>query len=512
MRLRSVQIVILLLLIGATAKLQSQDGFTELFYPDDSITEVQPMTGIVFWHNSSNSDTDVISLEFSYMLFNEVVADSGVYDWSPVEEKLNAIASRNHQAIFRFRYVYPGYESSVPQYILEREDYHETIGNSEGKETHFPDWTNDELKRFTLEFYTKFAERYDDDPRLAFVQVGFGLWAEYHIYSGPFTLGETFPSKEFQEVFFRHLDTTFKNIPWSISIDAADDTYSPFVEQPELKEIHFGLFDDSFMHQNHAGYNTSNWNFFDRERYKTSPAGGEFSYYSDYDQEHVLDYPEGPYGKPYETFAKDFHISYIMGNDQPRYQTMERIRQAGMASGYKFKIVRVRTNSDSTLIDILNYGVAPIYYDAYPALEGVRSDRSLKLHIPGDTIRYSIAAGAEGAELTIECDKLLDGQEIQYHGTQALPVVGTRGMTITKPRGGIQIYPNPVKYASQVYIQAEASIQGSICTIYNASGKVVYSERFEQQAMLLPVQMEQGMYVVQVVQGANMYTDRLIIL
>ena len=28
--------------------------------------------------------------------------------------------------------------------------------------------------------------------------------------------------------------------------------------------------------------------------------------YSDFDQAHVLDYPDGPYGKPFETFARDF--------------------------------------------------------------------------------------------------------------------------------------------------------------------------------------------------------------
>ena len=244
---------------------------------------------------------------------------------------------------------------------------------SEGKETHFPDWTNPELKRFTLEFYSKFAERYDNDPRLAFIQVGFGLWAEYHIYSGPFILGKTFPDKAFQEAFFYHLDSTFKQIPWSISIDAADDTYSPFKAKPELKNIRFGLFDDSFMHKDHSGYNTSCWNFFGRERYKTSPAGGEFSYYSDYDQQHVLDLPNGPYGQPYEKFARDFHITYIMGNDQPEYQTMERIKQASMASGYRFKIVSLKTASDTSVFEILNFGVAPIYYDAYIAVDGVRS-------------------------------------------------------------------------------------------------------------------------------------------
>ena len=49
--------------------------------------------------------------------------------------------------------------------------------------------------------YCFIAEKYKNDPRLAFIQTGFGLWSEYHIYDGPFELGKTFPSKDFQDSF-----------------------------------------------------------------------------------------------------------------------------------------------------------------------------------------------------------------------------------------------------------------------------------------------------------------------
>ena len=61
----------------------------------------------------------------------------------------------------------------------------------------------------TDHLFDEFAERYDGDPRLAFLEVGFGLWAEYHIYSGPEVLGQTFPSMEFQANYFQHLDRVF---------------------------------------------------------------------------------------------------------------------------------------------------------------------------------------------------------------------------------------------------------------------------------------------------------------
>ena len=492
-----------------TGSLFSQDGFIDLF-PDDLITDVQPMTGIVFWTTSGHVDTDAISLEYSYMLYDHVVQDKGVYNWDEVDRKLEAVAARKHQAILRFRFVYPGYETSVPDYILNMENYHETVGKSEGKDTHFPDWSHPELKRFTLEFYTKFAERYDDDPRLAFVQTGFGLWAEYHIYDGPRVLGETFPSKEFQEEFFHHLDTTFNNIPWNISIDAADDYYTPFEAKPHLKDIRFGLFDDSFMHQSHAGYNTSNWNFFDRERYKTSPAGGEFSYYSDYDQEHVLDFPDGPYGKPFEWYAGDFHITYMIGNDQPGYQTMERIKEASMAAGYKFQIVSLKTAVDTSVFEILNYGVAPLYYDAYIAVDGVRSPGSLKLLAPGDTVVFGVPAGAEGADITIECDKLVEGQEIQFHGTQE--ITGYRdkilsGSTLSLP------YPNPVGKGGTVYLDGHMGGDDASYFVYDNCGRLALTGWSGPGVIAIPTgRLNSGLYLLKVAQNNLISINRFMIL
>ncbi len=390
----------------------SDDQFQDVSLKS-SITNVQPMTGIVFWSDNDQNDTDEIQLEFSYVLYNQVVKDSGVYDWTGIDNLLDEIAARNHQAILRFRFVYPGEETSVPDYIKNLSDYHETKGVSEGLDTWFPDWTNSELQHFVLEFYTKFGEKYKNDPRLAFLQTGFGLWAEYHIYDGPFELGNTFPSKAFQGSFLTHINMALQNIPWSISIDAASDSYSPFSQNRDLLNIHFGLFDDSFMNKDHSQENAVNWEFFDLERYLISPAGGEFSYYFDFDQQNVLN-EEGLYGVTYEEAAAQFHISYMIGNDQPAYQTMERVKEAGIASGYKFEIVSFKASRDSSVVEVKNSGIAPFYYDAYVCVNGVRSKESLKLLAPGNSLVCHISSGGMDPVLTIESDHLLQGQTIEY--------------------------------------------------------------------------------------------------
>ncbi|WP_203583412.1 DUF4832 domain-containing protein [Paludibacter sp. 221] len=397
-----------------TKETENADGYKKVSLKSE-ITSVQPMTGIVLWTTSGKRTSDAISLEYSYLLYSDVVKQKGIYDWSKFDNLLNEVAKRGHQAVVRFRYVYVGdKESAVPQYIRDLSDYEETIGMSEGRETCFPDWRHAELQRFHLEFYQKFAEKYDNDPRLAFLQTGFGLWAEYHIYDGPMIAGRTFPSKEFQQTFFQEMSKNFKNTPWNISIDASDNKYGPFVMNPTLKDLKFGLFDDSFMHKSHASYNTSCWNFFDRNRYKHSPAGGEFSYYTTDDQKHVLDYPDGIHGRNFESEAEKFHITYMIGNDQTKYQTIERIKQASMACGYRYKITGFGVKENTSRVKVKNTGVAPIYYNAYITVNGVRCKDSLIDLQPGEEKLYEISSGGETPVLTIECDRLVEGQKIEF--------------------------------------------------------------------------------------------------
>ena len=63
---------------------------------------------------------------------------------------------------------------------------------------------------------------------------------------------------------------------------------------------------------------------------------------------------------------------------------------------------------------VANRGVAPIYHDAYLAVNGVRSERSLKGLLPGASRTDEIASGGSSPRLTIACDRLVPGQSIDY--------------------------------------------------------------------------------------------------
>ena len=379
------------------------------------VDKVQPMTGIVLWTDNSRNKTDDIQLEFSYMLYNDVCKEKDVFDWTPMDRLLEKVAERGHQAIVRFRYTYVGQKCAVPDYIKALPDYEETVGQSEGATTYFPDWRCEELKRFHKEFHRRFAERYDSDPRLAFVQTGYGLWAEYHIYDGPFIMGRTFPDKDFQAEFMRDMAEWFHHTTYSISIDAADNTYGPFQKNKDLLSLRFGNFDDSFMCADHDGYNYRSWKYFGEERYKTAPFGGEFSYYTSSDQRHCLD-AEGMHGRVFEDEVAKYHMTYISGDGQPRYQSWDRIREASLSMGYKFTVKDFLIKEDIARILVANTGVAPIYRDAYVAVDGVRSDWSLAELMPGEEkwLEFKVDGLSADSVVSIECDHLVPGQRIGF--------------------------------------------------------------------------------------------------
>jgi hypothetical protein len=198
-----------------------------------------------------------------------------------------------------------------------------------------------------------------------------------------------------------------------ISVDAADGDYSPFEQQSALLGLRFGVFDDSFLCKQHARVNALNWRFFGQYRWRQSPGGGEFSYYNKRDQKLALS-ADGPNGRSFEDMAADFHVSFMIGNDQPRYQTMERIAESGMAIGYRMTITECKTDGSDWRISVTNTGIAPMYHDAYLAVAGQRCTQTLKGLLPGESLVCDIRSAGDRADITIESDRLVPGQMIPW--------------------------------------------------------------------------------------------------
>lgn len=468
------------------------------------VTHVQPMTGIVFWTdnaNALNSLGDKTQLEFSYLIYSDIIQEKDTYDWSSVDAILEKTATNGRQAVLRFRYTYPGETIvSVPNYIVNTAGYTNRTENVEGSTTFIPDWSSVALQDFTKEFFTEFAKRYDEDARLAFVQIGFGSYSEYHLYDGPTGLGDFFPSKTYQTTFLNHVDTVFKNTQWSISIDAAASEYSPMTSNSDLIDLGFGLFDDSFLHsthsQNDTEYNRESWLLFGANRSHTKVAGGELNYYTANDQENALTLPNGPNGTSFEELAAVYNITYMIGNDQFAYQTPQRIEEASLSIGYHFKVTAFQTNGIATMITITNTGVAPIYYDAFPAVNGIRSEESLKGLINGESKTFTINAVAVNESLKIEADRLVSGQEIQFDATLDKDVTLAVN-DITSVKNLMPAYPNPFKDEITIQNTTGDAVEVSLYTIL---GNLLTHTIITETTSINTSTLQEGTYIVKIIQ------------
>ena len=93
---------------------------------------------------------------------------------------------------------------------------------------------------------------------------------------------------------------------------------------------------------------------------------------------------------------------------------MDRIEEAGMACGYEFHVIGFFVSPDSSIVEVENRGVAPLYYDAFVTVNGVRSGTSLRYLAPGESVICPVSAGGESPKLTIESDRLVTGQFIEF--------------------------------------------------------------------------------------------------
>lgn len=497
------------------------------------IETLEPMKGIVFWPDQARDRENLqgsISLEFSYCLPCAVVTgktgDKLNYDWSSFEKLLDGIASRGHQAIVRFRIEYPSETirnapgctqnvkgaTAVPLYIKNMAGYTETYSENPGGDgpTYYADWSSAELMWFYKQFYTDFAAAYDKDPRIAFVQVGFGHWGEYHIYGTTKKFGVNFATREYQAEFLKHVNEQFKVTPWSVSIDAADNNYSPVIDDKSLLALNFGLFDDSFMHAEHdisQGYgdNERNWRDMGLDRWKTSPGGGEVSYYTPKDQQEFLN-PEGLYGVTWEQASAKYHMTYVIGNNSTdgKFATKERLYEASSNAGYKFEVTAYSVNGISAAVKVKNIGIAPLYHDAYITVNGKRSETSLKGLLPDSVLVCTVGgleiADGEIPELTITGDKLLKGATIPYQANLDGCESIVEGLDKEPTAGGESDKKDDEEETTVVKNVREIQESGSLqIVVFDMQGRVVLKRL--GSASLDTRGLPKGSYIVQYQNG-----------
>ena len=80
----------------------------------------------------------------------------------------------------------------------------------------------------------------------------------------------------------------------------------------------------------------------------------------------------------------------------------------------RFRILAFEAGDKRARVTVTNTGVAPPYFDAFVAVNGVRSAKSLKGLLPGESRVVEIDAGGAAPTLTIVSDRLVPGQRIEF--------------------------------------------------------------------------------------------------
>ena len=335
-----------------------------------------PLKGLVPYAGD-NRDKFPHSMEFRYVPLGELMAGMTAFNWEPLEELLNDVASRGHQAVFRVWMVYPGKDKGIPTFLL-KEGLKVTTWLNENtapfppEEVHTPDYNDPRLREALKNFIAAMGEKYDGDPRLGFITAGLlGTWGEWHEYPRQ----DLFASKEIQAEVLNAYAAAFRITPVLLRYPTGDDhrRYTKNADRP------FGYHDDSFAWATlDTGRKADDWFYMQllkaagleaMLKWKTHPIGGEIRpelWGGIFDDKVTHGQAQN-----FEQCVQETHASWLMDTGMVREkQSATRIKNASRAvqrMGYEFHVIQTTLSGEADktqlTVQLRNTGVAPFYYD-----------------------------------------------------------------------------------------------------------------------------------------------------
>ncbi|GAA3226366.1 hypothetical protein [Actinocorallia longicatena] len=328
--------------------------------------DANPLEGFIPYAGSYS--TFPHSMEWFYLPVNAVMTGPDSFDWTALEEQLDAIAGRGHQAAFRFYLDYPGKPSGVPGYLLDQglvTHPYDDFGN-DGRSVS-PDYDDPRLAAALDRFIAALGARYDGDPRAGFVQLGLlGFWGEWHTWphNGDPGTENWFASQAAQVRVLKAFDDAFDATRLMVRYPSTDN-----------KALDIGYHDDSFAYSTLPG---PGWHFMDlmeqagtTGKWLDAPVGGElrpelqgclFNAPSDCVTDGDGDFA-GSVARTHASWLLD-HYAFAPGHTGAAYAEA---LTAAKSLGYRLRVTAVRTGHRGGDLDVAiriqDDGVAPFYYD-----------------------------------------------------------------------------------------------------------------------------------------------------
>ncbi len=187
-------------------------------------------------HGSLNNKAwDLVTYGSGYQQWNKLNPAKSVYDWSELEELLDALTAHNMGYALR---VFPYSPSFIrdnntpeenydwtPKYVYEAGAKKITARYKDNNANAVvPVWDDSVYLHYAKEFATALAAKYDGDPRIEYIDVrSFGEWGEWHVSNLD---GSKMPSIEIQKDMLKHYASVFKKSLLVLPSDGYGDVYT----------------------------------------------------------------------------------------------------------------------------------------------------------------------------------------------------------------------------------------------------------------------------------------------
>ena len=187
-------------------------------------------------HGSLNNGAwDLVTYGSGYQQWNKLNPAKGVYDWSELEELLDALSAHNMGYALR---VFPYSPSFIrddgtpeenydwtPKFVYEEGAKKITARYKDNNaNAAVPVWDDSVYLHYAKEFATALAAKYDGDPRIEYIDVrSFGEWGEWHVSNLD---GSHMPSVEIQKDMLKHYASVFKKSLLVLPSDGYGDVYT----------------------------------------------------------------------------------------------------------------------------------------------------------------------------------------------------------------------------------------------------------------------------------------------
>lgn len=357
-----------------------------------------PLRGLVPYVSASGKDQFPHSMEFCYFPLKDLMKGPDEFDWEPIEKTLDEVGGRGNQLIFRVYCEYPGREPALPAFLTDGGVRIIRWTNSQdGRISHTPEYENRLLRDALAAFIKALGDRYDGDPRVAFVTAGLlGSWGEWHNYPRE----DLWASKQVQREVMESYESAFTRTMVLLRYPAGTNKarYAGNDERP------FGYHDDSFCWATiDTGMDGDSWYFEPSlaaagasEKWMSFPIGGEIRpelwKQSFTDSRHPRD-------QGFVTCVESLHASWLMDSglfnagvpldDQRRKTALKETARLG----YEYYVSSAQWSDGVIRLTVENRGVAPFYYDWPVEIEvdgNVRATNwSLRGLLPGDQRTWS---------------------------------------------------------------------------------------------------------------------------